>query len=185
MVQTHFDDDHSEFSERAHKAAVRQVYPELFGDAPEDSIIVKSPAHLASDEDRKLDLGFKVDRVFESEFDDFRGNVPITVQERFRKPKYRNYRDMTITEYNTHSDHESELHGLWANLFVYGYYDDAEDEIVEAIVVSIPRLFIALSNREIDYTRNTNPKYQDFISFKFSDLHDIGAVIEHYNPEAE
>lgn len=183
MVRTKFDREHSEFSERAHQAAVRQVYPEIFEGAPDDSVLVKSPSRLESEEDKTLDLRFKIDRVLESEFEDFRGNVPITVQERFRSPEYQRYRDLTITEYNVQSDAESELHGLWANLFVYGYYDDEEDEIVEAIIVNIPALFLALSNRDIDYRRNTNPKNQDFISFKFDDLHDIGAVVYHFNPE--
>lgn len=182
MVRTKFDRDHSKFSERAHQAAVRQVYPEMFDGAPEDSVVVKSPAHMESDEDEQLDMRFKIDRILESEFDDFRGNVPITVQERFRNPEYRRYRDLTITEYNVQSDAESELHGILANIFVYGYYDDDEDEIIEAIAVNIPTLFLALSNRDIDYRRNTNPKNQDFISFRFEDLHAIGAVIYHYNP---
>lgn len=182
MVRTKFDVEHSKFSENAHQAAVEQVYPDVFTDAPEDTVVVKSPSHLASEEDKQLDLRYKIDRVFEAEFDDFRGNVPITVQERFRNPEYRRYRDLTITEYNVQSDAESELHGILANLFVYGYYDEDEDEIVEAIVVNIPTLFLALANRDIDYRRNTNPKNQDFISFRFEDLHAIGAVIYHYNP---
>lgn len=180
MVRTKFDPEHSEFSERAHQAAVRQVYPAIFEGAPDDSILVKSPSHLESEEDKTLDLRFKIDRIFESEFEDFRGNVPLTVQERFRNPEYQKYRDLTITEYNVQSDAESELHGLRAHLFVYGYYDEDADEILEAIVINIPALFLSLSNREISYRRNTNPKNQDFISFKFEDLHEIGAVVYHY-----
>lgn len=185
MVRTKFDVEHSEFSEAAHQAAVSQVYPDIFPGAPEDTIVVKSPSHLATDEDEILDLRFKIDRMFEAEFDDFRGNVPISVQERFRHPEYQRYRDLTITEYNKQSDAESELHGILANIFVYGYYDADEDVIVEAIVVNIPTLFIALANRDIDYRRNTNPKNQDFISFKFKDLHDIGAVIYHYERDEQ
>lgn len=183
MVKMEFDVEHSAFSEAAHQAAVSQVYPDIFPGAPEETVVVKSPSHLSTAEEQMFDLRFKIDRVFEAEFDDLRGSVPISVQERFRHPEYQRYRDLTITEYNNDSDAESELHEILANIFVYGYYDADEDVIVEAIIVNLPTLFLALANRDIEYSRNTNPKNQDFIAFSFDDIHDIGAVMYHYKRE--
>lgn len=61
-------------------------------------------------------------------------------------------------------------------LFVYGYYDEVRDMFVDAICVTLPELWFALSDGKLEYERHFNRKKQSFLAFRFENLDAAGVV---------
>jgi hypothetical protein len=100
------------------------------------------------------------------------------IQERFREPYYRKFRDATVTEWNTVTDLPSELHKIAAQIFVYGYYDPAKNLILGALAINVPQMIREIGEGRLPYTRDQrSSKDQDFIGVKWDDLHDAKAIM--------
>jgi len=109
--------------------------------------------------------------------------LEFLVQERFRKPKYSNYRDITITEWNTITNLPSELYKLNAGLFVYGYADNWPNpsDFIEVVVVDTARMIINIIRDDFICGLEENPRTeQTFITIPFVLLFDAGCVVSTY-----
>ena len=97
--------------------------------------------------------------------------VEIWVQERFRTLRYQHYQCITLIECNKDSGHLSEIYKTKAQYLVYGYYDDQNNVLSQAVVVNLAGLVrkIAMSQVQFDIIHN-NTTNQNFISVKFDEL---------------
>lgn len=179
MSRTKFDKDHKQFTEAAHARAREQVYPKLFNQNVR--IDFDNTDRGESRVDEILDMRLGVDLRLTVTSDQFNQSIPIYVQERFRKPEYRHFQDITITKFNHASGEDSEVSKLAAQWLVYGYYESVLDEIQEAVCVNVPVLARAMINGEIDYQQEQNPKRQDFITIPFSQVEQSGAMVKKIN----
>jgi hypothetical protein len=172
---TAFSGENFSFTQRAHLAAQKQFYPGLWPGA--DVTFIDTTKAEA-------DLVYAVDCIAEVSLPDAeaRGPVKFYIQERWRRPDFKTYRDLTITEWNLRTNQPSELHKLGAQLFVYGIYDQPMDEIVSALAIDIVRMQIANVRGELKYTRQKRRGgEQSFIGIEWDHLADIDAVLHSLN----
>lgn len=175
MTTTHYEPHNARFSDHAHLAARSQVYPLIFGTS---RITYQSDTLLRQSERGKvLDGEMGVDRVLMVQPNGFHAPLQFTVQERFRRPRYRSHRDITVTEWNHASGRPSELHKITAGLFVYGYYDARRDTFSDVIAVDTNALLYALARGTVRYNRLRNGKQQSFLTFGFGELYRHGLVV--------
>jgi len=178
MSRTRFDESNKNFTERAHSAAREQVYPHLF--KSDTDIEFESVDRGGSDVHDVLDQQLGVDLRLHVSVERLGQSVPMHVQERFRRPKYRDYQDVTITKFNNASGEESEISKIAAQWLIYGYFEDALGEVQEAICVNIPVLLRRIAANSVNYDDdNHNEKQQDFINISFDELDRIGALAFH------
>jgi hypothetical protein len=175
-MYTIYEPNNGRFSDRAHEAAKRLIYPDIFQCEPND-LKFESTLLNTSEKNRILDGEMAVDRIVSVNVAQLRVPLSVTVQERFRRPNYgRIYHDITITEWNNASNLPSELYKIKSGLFLYGYYNDQTNTFSDAIAFSVFDLQLKLITREISYARNTNKKAQDFICIDFDELTRLGLV---------
>jgi hypothetical protein len=176
MARTIYQTANAEFSNRAHQSARHLIYPKIFN---------KASAQLEF-EDTLLDMGERgrildgemgVDRIVKVTMPYLHAPLVFTVQERFRRPEFDKYKDLTITEWNNASNMPSELYKINAGLFVYGYFDETENIFTDAIVISVTDLLLAISRGLINYSTEYNKKCQYFLGFKFDHLEKAGVVV--------
>lgn len=169
------------FSNRAHLAAQRLIYPMLFGVAAQHIAFECTSLHLGERE-RILDGAMAVDRIAHVAVPGLRNPLSHTIQERFRQPEFEKYRDLTVTEWNTITDQPSELYKITAGLFVYGYYNPLVDNFIDAIVINTSALLLRLSAGTIAYETCLSPRSQQtFIALPFNTLEQAGVVELRYN----
>lgn len=167
------------FSDAAHAAAQSIVYPRML-ECERDALSFESSSVSDGGEKAILDGRMAVDRIVSVTVAGLRGPIEHTVQERFRRPEYAAFRDVTITEWNHASNQKSELYKLKAGVFLYGYFDPASESFGEVIAVNTSALLMAIGSGGIRYTKGENPRSrQSFICIKFGALHDAGVVIWH------
>jgi hypothetical protein len=179
-VYTRFEQHNQDFSDKAHAAAQSLVYPRLF-QCDEDRLTFESASVSDGGEKAILDGQMAVDRLVKVTVDGLRHPIQHTVQERFRRPGYRNYRDITITEWNHASNQPSELYKIKCGIFTYGYYYQEENRFGDVIAVDVSAFLMAMTTRGISYTKRTNRKNQDFICITFDQLHKAGVVLAQMN----
>lgn len=179
MSYTPYSTANAEFSNLAHLAAQRLIYPKMFN-VPfekltfEDTTIKNGSGARA----RALDGEMGIDKIVKIEITNFKMPMLFTIQERFRKIKFTRYQDLTITEWNNSSNLPSELYKISANFFLYGYFDDTTGTFTDIIATVVPTMLIGLCNGNLSHTQGRNPRSnQSFISLKFSDLHRSGCVM--------
>jgi hypothetical protein len=173
MANTPYSEENQEFSNQAHLCARREVYPLLFN-VPATHL--NYPDHPQAQE---RDYWQGIDRTVEVQTPGLRGNLRFSVQERFRRPQYAPYRDMTITEYNQRSHQLGELYKMEAWLFVYGYYVPQQDRFIEVIACWVPQLMLNIARGTIRGNKRDNPRSsQPFKYFKFEDLERLQGVVE-------
>lgn len=126
-----------------------------------------------------LDGQMAVDRLVSVTVKGLRHPIVHTVQERFRRPGFKNYSDITITEWNHASNQPSELYKIKSGIFVYGYYDETNGCFPDVIAVDVAAFLLAFS-RKLPYTKRQNKKGQDFICVTFADLHEANVVMGHF-----
>ena len=175
---TPFEQHNQDFSDRAHAAARSLVYPQLFG-CDESRLQFDSASVGDGGEKAILDGQMAIDRLIDVTVHGLQSPLRHTIQERFRRPGYRSYRDITITEFNHNSGQPSELHKMKCGLFVYGYFCEEDGSFCDLIVVDVTRLLVSLTKRELAFGRKRNPKNQSFIYVKYEDLHKAGVVVFH------
>lgn len=177
-MYTKFDQHNQDFSDRAHVAARSLVYPRIFN-CDETRLTFESASVSDGGEKAILDGQMAVDRLVKVTVSGLRQPIQHTVQERFRRPGYRNFRDVTLTEWNNASNKPSELYKIKSGIFVYGYYSEEETHFCDVIVVDVTRFLVELTNGRISYDRRRNSKGQDFICVAYEALHEAGVVISH------
>ena len=163
MLVTPYSSDNQAFSDKAHAAAQRLVYPRIFAGPIEYEV----PKEI-----RFLDTHYGIDRILRLTPHADAGcrfTIPVTVQERFRLPKFASYEDITITEWNNVTDQPSELYKMCADLFVYGYYSPDLDTFVRYVkVYRTIDLKLGIKKGNIQGTRQTNPRSdQPFLTLSF------------------
>jgi len=179
-VYTQFEQHNQDFSNKAHAAAQSLVYPKIFG-CDKAKMSFDSASVGDGGEKAILDGQMAVDRLVKVTVSGFRHPIEYTVQERFRRPRYRAYRDITITEWNHASGKPSELYKIKCDVMTYGYYNEHENTFGEVVAIDVAAFKMALTRGEIAHDRNQNRKKQDFICIKFDDLHAAGVVMSHIN----
>ena len=179
-MYTRFDQHNQDFSDKAHAAAQSLVYPFLF-DCHENCLAFESFSVGDGGEKAVMDGQMAIDRTVKVTVQSFRRPIEHTIQERFRRPGYKAYRDLTITEWNNPTNLPSELYKIRAALIVYGYYNEELNEFGEVIVINTEAFLLSMTKREVTYTKKQNKKGQDFIAVSFDDLHAAGVVVAHMN----
>lgn len=176
MSKTPFSKANSYFSNSAHLAARKLIYPEIFG-VPFESLTFEDTLLELNERGRVLDGEMAIDRIVNvTNINNLRMPITFTVQERFRRPYAAEYQDITITEWNYASNQKSELYKLVANLFVYGYFDGSD--FIDFIAINVVDLLMKICAERINYTKEYNPRSeQDFLAFKFSDLYESECVV--------
>jgi len=173
-MKTNFSSSNAAFSDKAHLAAQTQLYPLVFNTSSEN--IIYETVTLSDSPGNKrneiLDGEMAVDRVINVSVNSFPFPLSYTVQERFRKTKFKKYQDITITECNNSSGLPSELYKLSGGLFVYGYYDETANKIDQFVVFSSSALLLSLASGDLKIDkRGMNPRSdQTFVTFKFENL---------------
>ncbi len=175
MSHTVYQPENGEFSNTAHEAAQRLVYPYIFN-VPAECIHYESTLLGDSERSSVYDAELGIDRIANVTVNGLHNPLKFVVQERFRRPKYAAFRDITITEWNNASNLPSELYKISAGLFVYGYYDSSNDTFIDAIAIHVSKLLHCIVTNTIKYRRNSNLKQQDFFSFTFTDLEAANCV---------
>jgi hypothetical protein len=184
-VYTRFEQHNQDFSDKAHAASRSLVYPRLFK-CEESRLKFESASVSDGGEKAILDGQMAVDRLVKVTVDGLRHPIQHTVQERFRRPGYRNFRDITITEWNHASNQPSELYKIKSGIFVYGYYYEDANSFCDVIAVDVSSFLMAMTTGCITYEKKTNRKRQDFICVTFDALHEAGVVFAHMDmAEAE
>lgn len=102
----------------------------------------------------------------------------LTVQERFRKPKFAHFRQLTATDSNK-ADVEGDFHKLQAQIYAYGYFTGSD--FIEAILVDAQRLKKLhyageLPHEKTEYRR----KKQTILAWDFDALKDAGLILYNY-----
>lgn len=167
MAETKFDQHNADFSDAAHAAALEQIYPDFF----KTPFKCQSTSLYKDKKNRQLDGFKKIDRLFHFDSGHEGRTITITVQERFRRIWYSDNREVTIGEINYASGMSSEMHGIEAMYFVYGYFDDKTNQFRESIIVNIPDLLRLVVLGKIQPIRRFHKrKQQSFLAFKFDDL---------------
>lgn len=174
---TPFDIDRAEFSNRAHQAAQRLLYPQIFGIPLTDLEFEEAGTLLDEGErGRVLDGELAIDRVVKVSTLAFDAPLVFPTQERFREPDYYGNlrgrcRDVTITKWNHKTNLPSELHKITADLFLYGFFDEGRCDFLDAIAFWVPPVKFALIHGLVRYsTHYVKKKRQMFIAICFDDL---------------
>ena len=182
-MYTPFSEANQKFSDIAHEAARSLIYPNLL-ESGQSSIEYKSVSVGDGGLNAILDGEMAVDRLVKVSVDGLRGPLEHSIQERFRKPKFAKYRDITITEWNNNSGIKGELYKLKAGIFLYGYFDALSSTFGEVLAVDIPKLLLALTTHSIPFFPERNGRTgQSFICLDFDLLHDAELVLYHHKPQ--
>jgi len=165
------------FSDLAHTASQSQIYPILFN-VNKDQLTFKSTSLSMGDKEKILDGEMAIDRIVKVRVKWFKDDIEFIIQERFRREKFMKYQDVTITEWNHATNIKSELFKLNAGIFVYGYYDNKNDEILDWIAFNTVGLLHRLVIRCPSVIRGFNKRSsQSFLTFKFDHLEKAGLIL--------
>jgi hypothetical protein len=176
MAKTRYDKHNGDFSNRAHEAAKRLLYPSIFN-VPFSALEFESTLLEQDAKSKLLDGQMGIDRLVRVRVDSLPAPLEFAIQERFRRVRFMNYKDLTITEWNYASGIKSELYKIKAGMFLYGYYDEQTSSFPDAICINTDGLKYALISGNISYVRRRNKKQQSFLAFKFVNLHDASVVM--------
>lgn len=163
MAVTPFDKNNYSFSLRVHKQfAVSVIYPLMFPGCDID------PQHQ---DGNKADLEDKVDVILKVTRPDQKSHMEFKVQERWRKPEYQDWQDITLTAWNNASGKAVEFYQGKFDFLLYGYFDEATWEFKDVILIDFSALRYKYLTGEIKAKPiRVNEKDQSFIPFGFRDL---------------
>lgn len=175
MGATPFSPENKAFSDAAHAAAQREVYPFLFGCNKED-LTFDDMTDWSKDTNAMLDGKENIDKLVRVTSPNFRAPITLTAQERFRKSAW-DFSDVTFTEWNEASNTPSELYKMKAQLFVYGNYNSASATMGKCVVIDVAGALVGLLRGDVRFERNTNNRSgQPFLCLSLSDLRNIGCI---------
>lgn len=175
MTATLFERRNADYSQKIHILARKSIYPKLFG-VPENALRYEENTLVGQSEmGDMLDGEMGIDRIVNVSAvkGDLKAPLSFTVQERFRRPEYASFRDITITEWNHASNLPSELYKIRAGIYLYGYADSENNPrfIREYIAVDTLALLMAIANGAIEYEERFNKKRQSFLCITFQNLY--------------
>jgi hypothetical protein len=168
-VSTPYSIENEDFTNKAHAAAERLIYPGVFG-VPWERMKFVNVTKTGWDLDHGVDYIVQIacGRRLPIEF---------TVQERFRRPDKASFQDLTITEWNPVTNESSELYKLKAFYMLYGYFDPGASRFIDAVCVNVPDLLLAITSGVVGTGRNSNPRSkQTFVSISFSEMERVGVL---------
>ncbi len=166
-MTTFYNKENAGFSTYAHKFAKRDIYPILF---PGCKIEVDHVDGSIDDLEDKIDVYVKVAK------EGFKQEFVFAIQERWRKPQFSRYRDITLTEYNHDTKKPVEFYNGKMQFFLYGYFDPEKERFGEVVFIDVAALRHKICTGEIDYQINYNDKNQSFACFKFDHLSVTGCI---------
>lgn len=175
MARTLYEQDNADFSNRAHMRARDVLYPRIFN-VRRERLQFEDTLLAQSDRAAILDGEMGVDRIVHVTVHNLPAPLMFTVQERFRRPEFAKYQDMTVTEWNHASNLPSELYKINAGLFLYGYFDERTSVFVDAIAIGVTDMLLAIATRRLRYNRRWNKKRQTFLTLRFDDMERAGIV---------
>ena len=165
ISKTPYSQENQDFSDKGHLCAQTAIYPLIFPNSQLQFV------PLPEEQVMTLDADMGTDRHVLVKVYSLREAFSVLVQERFRKPRYADFQDITITEYNHNSNLPAELYKIKSEMFLYGYYDMAHDGFLEAIAISMLALKIKIAQGLINHEPALNKRSnQTFLGFKFKDL---------------
>lgn len=164
------------FSNQAHLLAQDAIYPTALK-VPKESLCFMD---LPEEQARDMDYNDAIDKHVGVAVCGLHAPLIFPSQERFRKKDHAPYRDATVTEWNHNSNKPGELYKIKADIFVYGYYDNATNAFLEAIVFSVFLLKLKLARGQIAYDTGLNTRSnQTYFGFEFDELKKHGVVLFH------
>ena len=175
MARTLYEQDNADFSNRAHMRARDVLYPRIFN-ARRERLAFEDTLLAQSERTAILDGEMGVDRIVRVTVHNLPAPLVFTVQERFRRPEFAKYQDLTVTEWNHASNLPSELYKINAGLFLYGYFDERTSVFVDAIAIGVTDMLLAIATRRLRYDRRWNKKRQTFLTLRFDDMERAGIV---------
>jgi hypothetical protein len=109
-------------------------------------------------------------------------NTEITIQERFRKNIYKDYRDITFRYDRPSNNRKSEYFKIESDVFLYGIINDKEDDFEWAYMFEVEPVLQAIKNKTLKYKMRSNKGEKDtrFIAIDIFDIDAIGATILKY-----
>lgn len=125
------------------------------------------------------DLKDGIDYVVE--WDD---TAEVTVQERFRRAKYKAYRDVTFRydKPSARGNIQREFFKIKAETFLYGIINDAEDDFEWAILFKVEPVIEAIKDGRVLYQYKSNGEGDTgFITVNITALDALGATLIKYN----
>jgi len=179
--KTEFSPQDYSFSQAAHQAAQRMIYPRYFNVACEDIQYMRGIEFIKEGETKIapidfLDSWMAIDRILRVPAPVELGYLEFTVQERFERTGQESYRNVTITHRNVAAGNVSELYKLKAHLFVSGYFN-GKTITGKTHICNVERILSKVQSGELRYYKKDNHKNQDFLTFGFDDLERVGATI--------
>lgn len=166
-MKTEYEAHQGDFTYRAHLEAEEQIYPKLFNT---DQIVYEDTTLKTGLRGEILDGEMGVDVIVKPHNPSLDANLSFYVQERFRRPSYSTFRDITFTAFNHASGEPSELYKIAADYMVYGFFDEDRNSFSDVVAVDVARLKINLQHNRIFNTIQTNRKNQSFMCFTLTDL---------------
>lgn len=166
MAKTPFTPENYEFSMMAHKSARVRIYPFIFGTM---KLKYKDEFGTHKDYHKAIDVTITAPQG------------KFSVQERFRRMDFANYRELTITTKSHFSGSTGEINKLWdCDLFVYGYCDP-HGLFNEAVCLDVQKFRNALSfgNIEPKDSFYVKKKRQSVVGFCFDELRKKKLLVWH------
>lgn len=109
-------------------------------------------------------------------------NTEITIQERFRKEQYKDYRDITFRYDRPSNNRKSEYFKIESDIFLYGITNAAEDDFEWAYMFEVGPVLDAIKNKKLRYSLRSNGGTDTrFIAIDIADIDAIGATILKYH----
>lgn len=186
-MPTIYEAVNQKYSDACHNLARDLVYPKLFKVAP-DCITYEQDTLLGeSSRGQILDGEMGVDRIVHCKVRGLTGELVFTIQERFRRPEFVKWQDLTVTEWNHATNLPSELSKINAGIFIYGYGNhsdtDKVTDFVEVLAINTTSLLYLLAIGGMTYKRGRNKKLQSFLAFGFKELFSKRLVLYKYPDE--
>jgi len=181
---TPYSEENQKFTDMAHIAATKQIYPELF---MTDNFEIRDTSLSIGEKERIIDGEMAIDKIVYVKKQGLNAPIEFMIQERFRRKEYLKYQDITITEWNHKTDIKSELFKLNAGIFIYGYYDHENNDILDWVAINTLSLLYKIVTKPLPakVSRNTNYRSgQTFLSFGFDLLDNAGLILARKNNES-
>lgn len=169
-MKTPFSLECKRFTDIASDYAVNNIYPKFFD--TDKSLLSFEDCTQDDSINKIMDSEFSIDKIVRVSVLNKSLKYPIgfTFQERFREMKYRNFMDVTLTEFSHVSNLPSELYKIKAFYFLYGYYDIENNEC-DYIIFKVCDLLKGIVSNTLNFTVNRNTRSnQDFVCIKFKDI---------------
>ena len=177
MSFTPYSVSNQQFSDAAHRLAVKEIYPQVFR-CDASAITIQSMNVQDGGISAVYDGKLGIDKIIAVSVNGLRAPLLFSVQERFRRAKNISFQTLTITEWNHETNVPSELYKIKADLFVYGYYDEAFQKLGRCIVADTSKLLWSIVNKKIKFVPCRNERAnQTYVEFKFIDLHAAGVLL--------